>query len=116
MELEPRVAGALRVRRGEGWHARSASVRCGHEACRAVDGEEARARIDEEGEGANVAPETRPLRSFKWCSGCKVVKYCSEACQNAAWKRGHKEVCARAKVVRETLATHRKERRRRAAE
>ena len=30
----------------------------------------------------------------KACSGCKVVRYCSRACQVAHWKQ-HKELCKR---------------------
>ena len=32
-----------------------------------------------------------PLR----CAGCNVAKYCSQACQKVAWKRGHKIDCAK---------------------
>ena len=40
-------------------------------------------------------------QEFKRCSGCKYVRYCSNACQKAAWtgsssgmKSGHREECA----------------------
>ena len=33
--------------------------------------------------------------SCKLCSGCKAARYCSNACQDAAWKMGHKKVCKR---------------------
>ncbi|PSS20979.1 Ubiquitin carboxyl-terminal hydrolase [Actinidia chinensis var. chinensis] len=29
----------------------------------------------------------------KQCSGCKLVKYCSEACQRSHWNSGHKTKC-----------------------
>ena len=29
------------------------------------------------------------------CSGCKAARYCSKACQGAAWKMGHSKVCKR---------------------
>jgi hypothetical protein len=29
------------------------------------------------------------------CSGCKAARYCSKACQGAAWKMGHRKVCKR---------------------
>jgi hypothetical protein len=29
------------------------------------------------------------------CSGCKAARYCSKACQGAAWKMGHSQVCKR---------------------
>jgi hypothetical protein len=29
------------------------------------------------------------------CSGCKAARYCSKACQAAAWKLGHSKVCKR---------------------
>jgi hypothetical protein len=32
-------------------------------------------------------------RSLKRCTACKVVQYCSVACQSAAWKSIHKEEC-----------------------
>jgi hypothetical protein len=31
--------------------------------------------------------------SLKRCTACKVVQYCSVACQSAAWKSIHKEEC-----------------------
>lgn len=31
-------------------------------------------------------------RRFKICSGCKLERYCSEACQKHAWKT-HKNLC-----------------------
>jgi hypothetical protein len=33
--------------------------------------------------------------SCKLCSGCKAARYCSKACQDAAWKQGHNKVCKR---------------------
>lgn len=34
----------------------------------------------------------REPKHFKWCGACKVVKYCSTACQANDWKK-HKLVC-----------------------
>jgi hypothetical protein len=36
------------------------------------------------------------------CSGCKAARYCSKACQTAAWKMGHSKVCKR---ITEAVAT-----------
>jgi hypothetical protein len=33
--------------------------------------------------------------SCKLCMACKAAKYCSKACQGAAWKTGHSKVCKR---------------------
>ena len=33
------------------------------------------------------------------CSGCKVTKYCSKACQRAGWKAGHKQMCVMLKSI-----------------
>ncbi|KAF7310159.1 MYND-type domain-containing protein [Mycena indigotica] len=42
-------------------------------------------------ECARVGPEA----DFKRCSGCRVLVYCSEACQKADWRdSGHKRGCA----------------------
>ena len=43
--------------------------------------------------GTGVAGET-----LKRCSGCCKVFYCSRECQLAAWKAGHKAVCAKKSV------------------
>ncbi|GAQ81038.1 hypothetical protein KFL_000690175 [Klebsormidium nitens] len=32
-------------------------------------------------------------RRFKICSGCRLAVYCSQDCQKAAWKEGHKSRC-----------------------
>jgi len=29
------------------------------------------------------------------CSGCNVARYCSTACQKAAWRAGHRGACQR---------------------
>ena len=39
-----------------------------------------------------LASNDQPLH---FCSGCRRRKYCTEACQRAAWRAGHKEVCKR---------------------
>jgi hypothetical protein len=32
-------------------------------------------------------------RKFQVCAGCRAVRYCSPACQKAAWRSGHKAAC-----------------------
>jgi hypothetical protein len=32
-------------------------------------------------------------RKFQVCAGCRAVRYCSPACQKAAWRSGHKAEC-----------------------
>jgi hypothetical protein len=32
-------------------------------------------------------------RNFQVCAGCRAVRYCSPACQKAAWRSGHKAAC-----------------------
>ncbi len=32
-------------------------------------------------------------RTFQVCGGCGAVRYCSPACQKAAWRSGHKAAC-----------------------
>jgi hypothetical protein len=32
-------------------------------------------------------------RKFQVCAGCRAVRYCSPACQKAAWRSGHKVAC-----------------------
>jgi hypothetical protein len=32
-------------------------------------------------------------RKFQVCAGCRAVRYCSPACQKAAWRLGHKAAC-----------------------
>ena len=34
-------------------------------------------------------------QQLRFCSGCRQRKYCSETCQRAAWRAGHKEECKR---------------------
>jgi hypothetical protein len=41
------------------------------------------------------------------CSGCKAARYCSKACQGAAWKMGHSKVCKR--IVKAAAAAGRAE-------
>ena len=36
-------------------------------------------------------------QSFKQCSKCRAMFYCSAECQAAHWKRAHKSECGRAK-------------------
>ena len=35
-------------------------------------------------------------KTLRKCMGCKLVTYCSEACQRADWKQSHKKVCNQA--------------------
>ena len=39
-------------------------------------------------------PDTVPLPRLSRCGKCKVVSYCSAACQKVDWKAGHKRMCA----------------------
>ncbi len=32
-------------------------------------------------------------RKFQVCAGCRAVRYCSPACQQAGWRSGHKAAC-----------------------
>ena len=34
------------------------------------------------------------------CLGCKVVSYCSRSCKGESWKKGHREECNNAEVIR----------------
>jgi len=34
------------------------------------------------------------------CSGCNAARYCSAACQKAAWRAGHKGACQRLQQAR----------------
>jgi len=49
-----------------------ATLHCGYVGCRTV---------------------VLPGHNSKICSGCKCVKYCSEACLKADWKKNHKSAC-----------------------
>ncbi|KAJ6461325.1 hypothetical protein C8R45DRAFT_1220744 [Mycena sanguinolenta] len=48
-------------------------------------------------------------RSFKCCSTCHGADYCSEECQSADWRAGHRDMCQRLAAIRlqkpETLTT-----------
>lgn len=35
----------------------------------------------------------KPGAPLKFCSVCRVARYCNTACQKSAWKTGHKEQC-----------------------
>lgn len=35
-----------------------------------------------------------PERKLKLCSGCRVVRFCSERCQQHAWTNAHRNCCA----------------------
>ena len=43
-----------------------------------------------------LASNDQPLH---FCSGCRRRKYCTEACQRAAWRAGHKEECKRLRAT-----------------
>lgn len=36
-----------------------------------------------------------PTEKFRYCGACRLARYCSESCQKAHWKYGHKEACLR---------------------
>ena len=54
----------------------AALPRCAHLAC------------------TNLAGASEALLHTRACSGCRVARYCSTACQLADWRAGHKSVCA----------------------
>ena len=39
--------------------------------------------------------ETTKIKEFKLCKRCTKCAWCSEACQRAHWKMGHKKECGR---------------------
>merc|ERR1712185_762623 len=41
--------------------------------------------------------------AFNHCSRCKVVVYCSRACQVQHWKNGHKDTCQAASEREDTV-------------
>ena len=43
----------------------------------------------------------QPKANLKLCTACRSVAYCSQECQKAAWKAGHKKECARKQASRE---------------
>eukprot|EP00592_Proboscia_alata_P013084 CAMPEP_0194388640 /NCGR_PEP_ID=MMETSP0174-20130528/99651_1 /TAXON_ID=216777 /ORGANISM="Proboscia alata, Strain PI-D3" /LENGTH=145 /DNA_ID=CAMNT_0039180123 /DNA_START=12 /DNA_END=445 /DNA_ORIENTATION=+ len=43
----------------------------------------------------NCYCECKPLR----CTACRLVVYCSRACQRAHWKAGHDRVCRRVDTI-----------------
>lgn len=44
-------------------------------------------------------------QKLKNCSGCEATFYCSATCQMAAWKGGHKFICAAIKLASEEALT-----------
>ena len=42
----------------------------------------------------------QPKANLKLCTACRSVAYCSQECQRAAWKAGHKKECARMQASR----------------
>jgi hypothetical protein len=47
-------------------------------------------------ECASCRRREEPERRFAVCSGCKAVKFCSEACLKREWKLAHKSFCSTA--------------------
>ncbi|KAF7300034.1 MYND-type domain-containing protein [Mycena kentingensis (nom. inval.)] len=43
---------------------------------------------------------------FSCCAGCKMLRYCSLACQRADWTSGHRKVCAEYAKYRHNIHTH----------
>ena len=41
--------------------------------------------------------------TFNHCSRCKVVSYCSKACQKQHWRGGHKDTCQAASEREDTM-------------
>ena len=41
--------------------------------------------------------------TFNHCSRCKVVSYCSKACQKQHWRGGHKDTCQAASEREDTV-------------
>ena len=42
-------------------------------------------------------------QTFNYCSRCKVVTYCSKACQKQHWRGGHKDTCQAASEREDTV-------------
>lgn len=45
------------------------------------------------------------------CTGCEVVCYCSRNCKEESWKKGHREECVKAEVIRLKMSTYSRARR-----
>jgi len=43
----------------------------------------------------NLSGVTEAGLRLQLCSGCNTARYCSEACQRAAWRAGHNGACRR---------------------
>jgi len=43
----------------------------------------------------NLSGATEAGLQLQLCSGCNTARYCSETCQKAAWRAGHKGACRR---------------------
>ncbi len=50
--------------------------------------------------GAATCPARRRHLRTLLCSGCNAARYCSAACQKAAWRAGHKGACQRLQQAR----------------
>lgn len=51
--------------------------------------------LDENGKG----------KALNRCAKCLQAKYCSQGCQRAAWRAGHKNVCKKAGDTDEATAS-----------
>lgn len=49
--------------------------------------------VRDNGSCDNCGKQGAVAGGLKTCKQCKAVRYCSKACQKAAWKGGHKRVC-----------------------
>ena len=63
--------------------------------------EGAQAREEKACENCGRSPEER--ETFNHCSRCKVVAYCSKACQKQHWRGGHKDTCQAASEREDTV-------------
>jgi hypothetical protein len=66
--------------------------RCGYRGCTRREEREETVGKEAVDERANVNKASKAVKRFMFCSACREVKYCSTACQRAAWS-AHKPVC-----------------------
>jgi hypothetical protein len=74
------------------WRGGAKWLACGNPDCAAVDPGEA-APPKKGGSGGSGSGQARLKVTFKLCSKCWAVAFCSPACQKACWKKHHKAVC-----------------------
>jgi hypothetical protein len=72
------------------WRGGAKWLACGNPDCAVVD--HGVASPQKKG-GSGSSEQTRLKVTFKLCSKCRVVAFCSPACQKACWKKHHKAVC-----------------------